>query len=366
MTKILFLGQFPPPFHGVSALNENIRISQRINKEINFIYFPLKSSSSIKEIVSFSPKKYILPFIILYRLFVYKIKYKFEYVYFTITPSGIAFLRDALFVLFLKIFKVKFIFHLHGLGVQQSLSSSLLLKYIYYLVFNRSDVIILSKKLTKEVKNLRNIKIHILNNGIGTSESYITKDKINKPVRILFLSNLIISKGILELINAIEQISLEGEKNFIVIIVGAEGDLTYAQLEEIVTKKNIKQFFKFLGAVYGEKKEKLYKECDVFVLPTLKDTFPLVILEAMRSGLPIISTDTGAISEIIDNGNTGFILQPKDTQMLIAKVKYFIKNPAKINEMGAAAKKKYDENYTAEIFERNFSQVLKKILSVLY
>ena len=78
----------------------------------------------------------------------------------------------------------------------------------------------------------------------------------------------------------------------------------------------------------------------------------------MSYGLPCISTNEGAISEIIDDGKTGFIVDKDNPQMLAEKLEVLIKDAALRQEMGNAGKKKFEEGYTLEIFEHNIFNAL--------
>lgn len=362
--RILFLGQFPPPYHGVSVINEIISTSKIINENYELICLPINSSSEIKDILNFSLKKLLIPFKILPKLLILKLNKKFSYAYFTITPLGIAFYRDALFVLFLKLFRVHFIFHLHGKGLKNFQKSSIFNWMLYYLVFRNSDVIVLSEILANDVDNLMKVRIHIVNNGIGETVHIEKKDFCDVPLKILSLSNLVASKGVIELINAVELLYNEGISNISVTIAGNEGDLTYINLKDLVIEKNVEHLFNFIGPVYGDVKENLFRENNLFVFPTYYDreAFPLVLLEAMRLGLPIISADNGGIPDIIDDNINGFIIERKNTQQLKEKIKYFIDNPKKLEAMGKEAKKKYDQNYTSGNFEKKLLNVFKEVL----
>ena len=103
---------------------------------------------------------------------------------------------------------------------------------------------------------------------------------------------------------------------------------------------------------------------DIFAYPTRQDAFPLVILEAMNFGLPIISTKEGAIPEIIENGITGFIIEKGDSKDLAAKLEILIENESLRKLLGDAAKEKFLQKYTDECFQKNmkltFMQILKE------
>ena len=72
--------------------------------------------------------------------------------------------------------------------------------------------------------------------------------------------------------------------------------------------------------------QKYMKAFDIFVLPSVKEGFPWVILDAMAAKVPIIATRVGALPEIIENGENGILVEPKNPQQLAEAIKYLIEN----------------------------------------
>lgn len=83
---------------------------------------------------------------------------------------------------------------------------------------------------------------------------------------------------------------------------------------------NIEQYITFIGKVPNEKVPEYMGASDVFVLPSLSESFGIVNLEAMASGLPIIATNVRGLPEIIKNGENGFLVEPKNPEGIAEKV----------------------------------------------
>ncbi len=81
----------------------------------------------------------------------------------------------------------------------------------------------------------------------------------------------------------------------------------------------------------------LYQEASVFVLPSVDDGFGMVVVEAMRAGVPVIVTKNVGVSEGITDGKEGFVVPIRDINALTEKIRFFYNNPAKTEEMGEAA-----------------------------
>ena len=83
----------------------------------------------------------------------------------------------------------------------------------------------------------------------------------------------------------------------------------------------------------------------------------------MQYSLPIISTSEGGIRDIIDDGKNGFIVQQKDAKNLAEKLEILIKNPLLSFEMGQFGHKKYQKEFTVEMYEKRLIDIFKRVLS---
>ncbi len=90
----------------------------------------------------------------------------------------------------------------------------------------------------------------------------------------------------------------------------------------------------------------LYRHADLFVLPSLYDTFGFVFCEAMSQGLPCIGTDFNAIPELIHEGVNGYLVPRRDPVALAAKILHFYANPSNRFQMGAESQKRVRQEFT--------------------
>ena len=92
---------------------------------------------------------------------------------------------------------------------------------------------------------------------------------------------------------------------------------------------SLKECVRFLGYVDEKLKAMCYKACDIFCLPStmMTECYPLTILEAMVSGLPVVASDIGGISDIIEEGKTGLLVEPNNSESLEQKLSFLLKNP---------------------------------------
>ena len=364
MKKILFILHFPPPVHGSSIVGLSIKESKIINQTFDCRYINLLVSRTMVETGKLSITKIIRFFSVWFELLQNLIWNKPDICYLALSTSSKSFYKDAFLVFWLRIFGVKVVYHLHNKGVS-TYEGQFIDRLLYRFVFKNSKVILLSEKLYPDIKTFVPISdVSICPNGIEDMAVDLEEKKQShsEPTKILFLSNLIETKGVTVLIEACDILNRKG-LNFKCDFIGAEGDLNAAQFREKVNKLGIDDKVNYLGKRYGKDKLEAFSNADIFAFPTYynNECFPLVLLEAMSANLPIVSTFEGGIPDIVDMGKTGYLVPQKDAETLAGKLEILIKNPELCREFGDAGRKKYEKEFTLDIFERKMTEILMSV-----
>ena len=382
-SRILFLLHLPPPIHGSSVIGLSIKESTKLNNNFTCNYINLLASKSIAESGIISINK-ILTFVITwFKLLIIIIKKRPRLCYFALSTTGSAFFKDFLLVALLKIFRIKLIYHLHNKGISIHQQKPIY-RFCYSIAFKKTEVIILSKRLYSDIESfVPEHNVHICPNGMIDQVSNCKFDilppktkilSLDKPdlckqqrqvsnevVKILFLSNLIESKGVYLLLDACALLT-ERQIPFECNFVGGEGDISYHQFYERVIKLDLTKQVNYLGKKYGIDKNNIFSDTDIFVFPSYYETFGLVNLEAMQHSKPVISTIEGGIPDIVVDNLTGFLIKKNDVISLANKLEILIMNPDLRKKMGIAGRKKYDEEFTLEIFENRLIKILQQVI----
>lgn len=361
--KILAMVQLPPPIHGASLRNESVMKSRLINKDFNIKILPLKFAKSLKDIRTVNLKKIIKAIVYGIRLAEELVIFRSQIVYFTLSPTGIAFYRDSFYVVILKLFRTRILFHLHGKGIEKKQTQSLMVKSMYKFIFNKTSVICLSNNHAKDILNIYSKKPYIVNNGIKlvVEDKDIIYPDNYEPV-ILFLSSLYEEKGIYDYLEALAILVRKGLKLQGKIIGPPTARVSMVDLEEKIMKIGLDSIVRVKGPVYGSAKYKEILKSDIFVFPTKNDTYPSVVLEAMQCARPVVSTYECAIPEIIDEGANGFLVNQGDVEALSEKIEILLKDKKLRIEMGKNGREKFLSNYTLDKFENNIADVFKNVL----
>ena len=364
--NVLFILHLPPPVHGSSLVGATIKDSKLINESFDCRYINLLVSRTVYETGKPSVLK-VFRFVGVWVSLLLEIaKKRPDICYLALTATGAAFYKDVLLVAVLRLFRIKRIYHLHNKGVSKN-QSSRMNTLLYRFVFTNADIILLSKHLYSDIQAfVSQERIFICPNGIVDTHSNPVSDSLNKerPVQILFLSNLIESKGVSVLLDACAILHQQGI-DFTCNFVGAEGDMSTNQFNDKVIEKQLSGRVNYLGKKFGADKQEIIASADIFAFPTYysNECFPLVLLEAMCDGLPIVTTFEGGIPDMIKDGINGYLVPQKNAAVLAERLLTLIQDPALRNQMGIAGRQKFEMEFTVAIFENRMVRILKKLLN---
>lgn len=364
--RILCLLHMPPPNYGVTIINDKIA-SDILARCFKADILAINTSKSLEDIdkISFAKAGTLLKvwFTLLFKL----INNHYDFCYFTLTPTGVGFYKDLFFVFLLKIFRIKTIFHLHGKGLSKKHNKRNDLFYKF--CFKDSKVIILAQSLIYDIeKYTKKEDVYVLPNGIqGSLEDDDFKEvslnrSSNNHLNLLFLSNMIRSKGVFDAIAAAKILKDKGY-NFKFNFIGDWFDITNEEFINKAKELGLADSIQYHGFKSGEDKRKVFKEADIFVYPTFNDTFPLVLLEAMEFGLPIVSTYEGAIPEIVEHSKTGFLSSQHDHASLAKNIEVLINDKDLREKMGALARDKFLNEYTFRNFHHKLINIFHSAIN---
>lgn len=358
--KMLFVMCLPPPVHGQSMVGKMIHDSRFINDNIDATYIKTSSSTGMDDMGKMRWGK-IRDFLkVLKNVYKTVRKEKPQLVYVTPVSTGMAFYRDFVLMQMLKMLGCNVVAHFHNKGVSAR-QDHRLDNWLYRQYFKNINVILLAGNLFDDIKKyVKSSQVFVCPNGIKDEHPGNVPTRNNPIPQLLFLSNLLTEKGVVDLLDACKILNDNGVK-FECTYVGAEtSEITGDGFNGKVDERGLKGIVEYIGKRYGKEKEACYANSDIFVFPTYyhNECFPLVLLEAMSYGLPCVSTDEGAICEIIDDGKTGYVVEKNNPQQLADKLEVLINDAALRKTMGDAGKAKFEELYTVDKFEWNLFNIL--------
>ena len=342
--------------------------SDLINESFDTDHINLTTSFDLEKIGKSRSSKFFIVYSILAKTTKALFKKNYDMCYMTITAKGVGFYKDFLVVLLLKLFGKKIIFHLHNKGIKEN-RTNFLKRWLYSITFKNSKVILLAPQLYSDIANyVKKNDVYFCPNGMPDN-GFEAKKKLlaladNGPCKFLFLSNMMLEKGVMTLLDACD-ILHKRELPFECHFVGAWSDVSEKEFCKRVNDNDLAEHIYAHGAIYGAEKLQFFQDCDVFVFPTFyhNEAFPLVNIEAMQQGLPIISTPEGGIPEMVLDGETGFLVGQNNVEALVEKMEVLIGNPRLRLKMGMAGRHLYEKHFTLSKFEQQMKHILEKASS---
>lgn len=202
----------------------------------------------------------------------------------------------------------RYIAHVH-LDIAPSGAFGFLLKVYKPLIFkpvlrDSAQVVVFSDEQKQTMINLYNLsheKVGVIPNGVDQKFYHNATRHLHTKPRLLFVGRLDAQKNVSLLLHALDSVSDKFETN----IVG-EGELRN-QLEALSRRLRLKNVY-FHGRKDGEALYNFYKQADIFVLPSEREGMPLVLLEALAMGLPIVGTNVTGIRDLVTSGKNGLLV----------------------------------------------------------
>ncbi len=218
------------------------------------------------------------------------------------------------------------------------------------------------KYLSAKLKRSFGSELNTIHCGVDLSEMKYSR-KGRHAHDILTVGRLDEIKGFKYLIEACSLLKSE-KVNFTCHIVG-EGPLK----EELLTLRNqlnLQDHVEFLGVLKQEEIKKLLKQATLFVLPSVKtstgnmDGIPVALMEAMATGLPAISTTVSGIPELIEDGVSGSLCEPKNAKDLAKKITLLLGDTERQNKFSKEARSKVENQFSAELEAEKLMQLFIK------
>jgi glycosyltransferase involved in cell wall biosynthesis/peptidoglycan/xylan/chitin deacetylase (PgdA/CDA1 family) len=222
------------------------------------------------------------------------------------------------------------------------------------------------KEYLKSLENVPEEKIVTVTNGINTKrfEKPVDTDAIKESLGIRRTDRVIGIMGRLEAVKghhvfleAAQQLTLKHDALRFLIV--GDGPLR-AELKEKVDHSNLREKVIFTGL--RRDIPDLMKILDCLVLPSTREGLPIVLLEAMAAGVPIVATTVGGIPEVISNDVHGKLIAPNDSSALVTAVDWILNHPEQAQEMVGRARARVASDYSVARTARQIEAVYEEVL----
>jgi glycosyltransferase involved in cell wall biosynthesis len=291
------------------------------------------------------------------------LKFRPGLIVFLTSVSPLAILAESVLMFLAKIFCIPYVLYLHTPGYNYIQEKRHFLGVVVRRTFDGSrGCLVLGRNLQKETGLFFRGKIYVLANCLAED---ITPDvrARTSPLKILFLSNITEDKGILTFLESMLPIVRKHPEVRFIVAGPWQDEMIKARAIEVVRSRDLMEHVEFIGPALDKRKEALFSSCDIFVFPSHypREEMSLVVLEAMRAGMPVITSRIGEMADVVVDGSCGFVVLPDDASMFADRILRLIENPILRDRMGTVARARFLELFSFESYKTNLRAILSDI-----
>ena len=207
--------------------------------------------------------------------------------------------------------------------------------------------------------------IHVIPNPISPAllQQALEQPRVEpaNPV-VLYTGRIELNKGSLELLRSIDRVASKFPEVEYVMAGGRHNSIDDRSLEGALGRNGTRNHVRLLGHVPWQQLADCYRRAGVFVMPSYYETFGISVIEAMAFGLPVVATNVGGLPEVVEDGITGILVPPGDSEALAAAIMRLLRDPQLSARLGQAGRERVQFEFT---IDRIVSQTLDVYQSVI-
>ena len=363
--RLIVIGPTPPPIHGVAFATVHVIEGVRRAGALCAHLETGEDERQVKTTGRFDAQNLWFALKHAVQLAGLLARHRDAEVYLPISQGRWGFFRDAAFIALARIGRRRVVVHLHG-GLFRTFyeeSGPLQSALIRRTLSGVDEAWVLTPVHRHMFEGLINSnRVHLLENtATDMAEEANAPALSGDGFTLLFVSTLIPAKGCVDLLDAVELMGADA-RGVRVRLVGEVDDHMRSQLDERARSLGrLGVTVEVLGVKMGAAKAAEYRGADVFVLPSRypPEGQPLVLLEAMSAGIPIISTDHSGIPYTVRDGSEGLIVPPGDIDAIAAAIEALRGNELLRLSLGEGARARYEDRYTPRAFYEALAALLR-------
>jgi len=366
--SIIAVAQTPPPFHGQAVMNQYLLEGEY--SEIQFHHVRMAFSGDIQEVGVFRWKKMFHLAAVFFRIVTARLQTGAQVLYYPpASPNMVPFLRDCVLLIGTRWLFKKTVFHFHASGLKGFYERlPWPLQKAFHWAYGRPALSISISSFAKaDAKFFDSQAISVIPNGIPEPDivKKLDRSSAQDAPEILFCGMVTEEKGVGILLEACAHLKTKGIHFRCTIVGRAVSEADQNLFDNFIQSNQIEEIVQLIGPLHGDEKWKAYAKADIFCFPTFysAETFPVVAIEAMMYGLPVVATNWRGLPDIVVDGETGFLVSPKDASAIAERLEQLISDTDLRRTMGAAGRKRYEERFTIEKFRDSMEEALSAVSS---
>jgi glycosyltransferase involved in cell wall biosynthesis len=369
LAKLVVVGPSPPPVHGVVVMTEQmLRALRQLGACAG--HLDTRDPRPVTTIGRLDVRNVILGLQHAWQLNRLLVRRRDAIgVHLSISQVTWGFLRDAVLIGIVRLRRRRLYVHLHGgLLAEFYRESARPMRWLIRKVLREAyQAWVLTPSLRSQFHGLvAEDRVHCVSNVVDDPlarelQTPSAERRRTDGLRILYLANLLPEKGCFDVLAALRLLA-EESSGWEVRLVGPAGPGVEQRLRaEIAALPKDAARVKLVGEITGAAKSEQYRWADVFVYPTRypPEGQPLVLLEALGAGLPVLSTRWAGIPDTVEDCREGLLIEPGDEHALAAALSRLAHEPSLRKTFSVNARARYDDCYRPERLVRDLSRLLK-------
>jgi len=360
--NILICGILPPPTFGHSMLYHMLMKSQFVDEfDITFLNMNFWTYGKHKRVTPdklFKLVKYYVRFIWLI------LTERPDFILYNMSFYKMPFLKDMLFCFTGKFLGCPYVIHDMGryAGELYDRSSWLMKKFVrLYLKWSAASIIQGERVRPAYEELMDPSKLFIVPGCVEDTAglNVPVQDKGDK-LSVLYFSFLSEHKGVYTAFSAAAKVIEENPRIKFTFAGPVESKKIRRDMDALISR--FPENVEYAGYIEGaEKRTAYFRGADIFIFPTLRETFGLVLLHAMAEGVPVVASIEGCIPEIVEEGINGHLVEKGSAEQLSEKILYLAGEEPLRKAMGGANRRRYLDHYSPEQYGRRMVEVCKAI-----
>lgn len=355
--RVLVVGPTPPPFHGVATFVRDL-IASGLGPGVELDHVDTSDRRDTANLGRWDFENLALGFRNVAEIAGRCSRFRPHLLHLPLSQNLPAFMRDALFILQARACGAKVVAHLHG-GWFRSFYETApapTRAWIRFVLRRTAVMIVLGEGFRPLFDGLLPKEhVHVVPNGVPDSGAWALREErgpretLADGGTVAYLGTLLKTKGLPTLFEAVAALRRKRPQLKLRLAGAWYDEQTRREMEELLRRLELGERVEFVGTVDGRRKAEFLAAADLFCLPTRYplEGQPLVLLEALAAGLPIVSTRHAVIPETVPEGEAGLLLSKEAAGVETAAAwDELLSDPQKRREMGRAGRARYLRLYT--------------------
>lgn len=353
--RILMIGALPPPAIGPFLAMQRLVESPVLNDAFTIDFLDISDRRAPTNIGRLDWLNVLLGVKHAFQCLGRLLSHPVDLVYLGLSQGTWGYLRDVTFIVPALCLGRPLVLHLRGSEFRTFYGEmSGWLRWLTRWMLSRAAcVIVLGHGLRRVFDGLVSPdRVIVIPNGIDCEAFAPVPSVAVRPTgkRLLYLSSLKKRKGLFLLLEALPAVFAQHEDASLTIAGRWQSEAEHTEAEALIARLGLQSRLTFVGEVSGAEKIRLFLAHDVFVFtPVEPEGLPWVILEAMSAALPVVTTDQGAIAEVVEPDKTGFIVSPAP-QGVAERICFLLNHPDQAQAMGETGRTRVREHFSEAVY----------------